>query len=499
MALTHIYRQVPPASIKIERDERQRREIDTADLEESIKRRGVLNPIIVDERADGLFLVAGERRLTACLRLGLERIPCRYLRDMPVIERQIIELEENLKRKDLPWRDETSAIVKIHQLYIAEAAAKGCEWFQQQTADALGMDHSWISVYLRVGRELDNPRIATAPGLRPAYNILVRLDERKMSDAMSEILEATESVLAPQEPGAEPGADSQESSTESQKSHVDTAASASLSTSCPTSTPIPRTTSVPVRAFIPAEESILQESFLSWAPSYSGPKFNLLHCDFPYGISVFDGKQGGGSGQGTYTNEEQKALQETRLYDDSPEVYWDLCKCLCENLDRIMAHSAHLVFWLSFDHETYIRTRAFFAQNAPSLVFSRTPLVWLKSDNRGVLADPKRGPRHIYETALLASREDRFIVKAVSDAYAGPSDKTFHTSTKPEPMLRHFFQMLVDNDTRLLDPTCGSGSALRAAESLGARHVLGLELSSEHCASARTALKQFRVMRSLVP
>jgi len=41
-------------------------------------------------------------------------------------------------------------------------------------------------------------------------------------------------------------------------------------------------------------------------------------------------------------------------------------------------------------------------------------------------------------------------------------------------------QMFVDENTTLLDPTCGSGSALRAAESLGARHVLGLEKDEEY-------------------
>jgi DNA modification methylase len=52
-------------------------------------------------------------------------------------------------------------------------------------------------------------------------------------------------------------------------------------------------------------------------------------------------------------------------------------------------------------------------------------------------------------------------------------------SIKPEPVLREFFRMFVDEFTTMLDPTCGSGTALRAAEGLGAKRVLGIEIDKE--------------------
>lgn len=51
-------------------------------------------------------------------------------------------------------------------------------------------------------------------------------------------------------------------------------------------------------------------------------------------------------------------------------------------------------------------------------------------------------------------------------------------SIKSEPMLRQFFGMFVDDSTSFLDPTCGSGSSLRAAAGMGARLVRGLEVNS---------------------
>ena len=70
-------------------------------------------------------------------------------------------------------------------------------------------------------------------------------------------------------------------------------------------------------------------------------------------------------------------------------------------------------------------------------------------------------------------------------------------SEKPEPMLRHFFGMLVDENTVLLDPTCGSGSALRAANSLGARFVLGLERNAEFAGIAQDALARARKLKEV--
>ena len=56
-------------------------------------------------------------------------------------------------------------------------------------------------------------------------------------------------------------------------------------------------------------------------------------------------------------------------------------------------------------------------------------------------------------------------------------------------------EMLVDDTTLMLDPTCGSASSLRAAESLGAKQVLGLEIDQQYIEPARLALKHARQKR----
>ena len=64
-------------------------------------------------------------------------------------------------------------------------------------------------------------------------------------------------------------------------------------------------------------------------------------------------------------------------------------------------------------------------------------------------------------------------------------------------MLKHFFEMFVDDTTKMLDPTAGSGNALRAASSMNAKLVVGLEINPEICDAANLAYAHDEKMRTL--
>jgi DNA modification methylase len=161
-------------------------------------------------------------------------------------------------------------------------------------------------------------------------------------------------------------------------------------------------------------------------------------------------------------------------------------------MGTLVGGSAHIVCW--YQAGKYMETYEFWKQHAKQygLTVFDVPLIWFKSDGSGVVSDASRRYRHVYESALLISRGDRKIVRTVADVYAAPVSRNLHPSEKPEPMLRHFFRALVSNTTRLLDPTAGSASALRAAESLGAEFVFGLEKDPEFHKLATEELDRFR-------
>jgi hypothetical protein len=227
-------------------------------------------------------------------------------------------------------------------------------------------------------------------------------------------------------------------------------------------------------------ESIIVADFNVWAAEYTGQRFNFLHIDFPYGIGADTFDQGSAPLHGGYS--------------DTPYDHERLCNSLRTNLPRLLSDSCHIIFWFSM--QRYQWTLDFLST---MFKIDPYPLVWVKSDNSGILPDPERGPRRIYETAFFGSRGDRKIVRAKANAVSLQSDKEFHMSVKPRDVLSYFFQMFVDNTTRMLDPTAGSGSSLRAAEALGANYVLGLERDPEFVRLANQRLDTQRKQRKIAP
>lgn len=411
------FRSLEISSILVNREARQRKELpEIPNLALSIKLRGLINPILVQR--DSMLLIAGERRLEACRSLGWTHIAAQFEDEAEESSLKSLELEENIRRVDLPWQDQCLAIHEYHVIQLS----KDPSWSQPKTAVALNMSENDLLRKINIAKEIigGNTRVLEAPKLSTAIGITSRALERK---AQAE----AESVKTMFEAKPE--------------------------------------TKV---------ESILIADFNEWAKSYDGPRFNFIHCDFPYGIGADKFNQGSAPLHGGYS--------------DSEADYWRLCATLRDNYSRIATDSAHLVFWFSM--KFYTETLKFFS-NSP-LELNHLPLIWLKSDNTGIIPDPQRGPRQIYETALFGASGDRKIVRSKSNAYAGPTSKDIHMSIKPQEMLQYFFEMFVDSNTRMLDPTCGSGGALRAAEALGATSVLGLERNEEFALSARTALEKSR-------
>lgn len=432
------FRNVSISDIIIDRENRQRKELkNLPELAASIKTVGLINPPVVDKN---MVLIAGERRLTACRDiLGWSAIPVQFAEDLPADQLYLIELEENVKRDDLAWQDNCLAV----ETYHAMRAKLENEWNVKATATALGISQSEVSERRSVAAALieQDPMVLAADKYSVARGIVQRKNERKKASAIDKLQALTESKEA--------------APVQMSEEELSTLSTEDLET-------IMAVVQEPAVPFLNA-------SFTEWAPLYTGPKFNFIHCDFPYGVAADKHNQG--------------AAQAFGGYADSAEVYWSLLDTLADSMSNVVADSAHCMFWFSMDyyHETKEKLSAMGWTVNPFV------LVWLKSDNSGILPDPKRGPRRIYETAFLCSRGDRLIVQAVANAVALPNVKEIHMSEKNPEMLRHFFRMFVDESTMMLDPTMGSGNAVRVAEAMGAFSSLGLEISSEFFDRAKAA------------
>lgn len=81
-------------------------------LAQSIRRDGIINPLLVRRKGGGLELVAGERRLLAAQEAGLDQVPVviRELTDEKTLELALIE---NIQREDLNPLDEAEAYQQL--------------------------------------------------------------------------------------------------------------------------------------------------------------------------------------------------------------------------------------------------------------------------------------------------------------------------------------------------------------------------------------------------
>jgi ParB family transcriptional regulator, chromosome partitioning protein len=108
-------REIPPDLIQPNARQPRRTfdQAQLAELAESIRTRGVLQPIVVRPLAGGSFeLVAGERRLRAAQMVELETIPA-LVRDTDDWERLDIALAENMARVDLNAVEEARACAML--------------------------------------------------------------------------------------------------------------------------------------------------------------------------------------------------------------------------------------------------------------------------------------------------------------------------------------------------------------------------------------------------
>jgi len=115
-------------------------EEDLASLAGSIRRSGVLEPLVV-RRRDGTFeLIAGERRLRAAKMAGLTRVPI-HLREVSDREMLQLALVENIQRKDLNPMEKARAFRQLLQLNA---------WTQEQAAEALSLARPTVANFIRL-------------------------------------------------------------------------------------------------------------------------------------------------------------------------------------------------------------------------------------------------------------------------------------------------------------------------------------------------------------
>ncbi len=159
-----------------------------AELAQSIRQVGLLQPLLVRKVADGYELVAGERRLRAVASLGMEKVPCIVQQEIVDETSAMMALIENLQREDLHYLEEAQCYQSLIETYRLT---------QEELAQRLGKSQSSIANKLRLLKLSDEVKTAMTDARlseRHARALLRLPDDKARLDAVDKVAEKGLSV-----------------------------------------------------------------------------------------------------------------------------------------------------------------------------------------------------------------------------------------------------------------------------------------------------------------
>ena len=148
------------------------------DLASSIKKYGIIQPLLLKKKEDKYEIIAGERRFRAAGLAGLERVPA-IVKDISDDESSRIAIIENIQRKDLNPVEE--AMSYRHLLDSQDLT-------QKELADEIGKSRQYIGNTIRllnldprVLKLLEEERISTSHGKKL---LSIKDGEKQYKEAM---------------------------------------------------------------------------------------------------------------------------------------------------------------------------------------------------------------------------------------------------------------------------------------------------------------------------
>lgn len=386
------------------------------DLAESIKDKGVIQPITVNEKME---LIAGGRRVTAAKLAGLTKIPA-LIRDQSEMENadvdlREIELVENVMRKDFSWSEHAKLIAEIDNL----CRMKNVDWSARKTAKLIGDSHP-----MNVNRSLQ---------LADALTAMPELAQAKTQDDAIKLIKKVEEQAVTQELRRR-----QEVTHNEGLRDVLTLAKSNYHVG-----------------------DALKE--MAALPSGAG-NVHFIEIDPPYGIELNDQKKGGGDKAATYNEvprDEYAGFMNSvafETYRIAPANCWMIC-WFGPTHHQLVLDALRNNKWL-VDEIPAIWNKGFGQTMAPDVYLARSyePFFICRKGNPAL---NKRGRSNVFDFNPV------------------PGMKKYHPTERPVNMIEEILETFVGINSRVLIPFLGSGATLRAVYNMGSTGW-GYDLNPEY-------------------
>jgi len=421
--------EVSPLEVFV-REDRHRKLFNKKKMDEliaSIKALGQLQPgICTFNEESRLELVIGERRLRAC---GALELPFLYLlkEDLDSFTLELVQLEENIKRSDLDWKEECAAKEKVHKLFQARFGESGAGsaggHSLADTAEYLGesktVTHEDIELAVWM-REI--PEVAAAPNKTTAKKIVERLTQTvKRGIALDEAIA---------------------SASESNAISVDSL----IESSTPTSS----TLSSGEKCLLEYDRRCLLGKMEDRLADFKDKSFDIVLFDPPWGVDLSKvSKKGGG----------------TQDYDDEAESFDANIGTWLQLIYTKMKPDSHLYMFFAIRYHRQV----YDILELTGFETNRMPLIWHKKGAH-VTRNPKLWPGRSYEPIAFARKGNKPLAlmgqpDVIITPMPTPAIKGIHPSAKHPMVYRELLERSAEPGNAVLDPMAGSGMAGVAADS----------------------------------
>jgi DNA modification methylase len=397
-------------------------------LATSIKRFGLIQPIILGHIGDEVVLIAGGRRLTALRRLSYNELQhgIQFVWKDEVNENEdkrlrfkSMEIEENIRRKDLSWQEQIEGKRQLLQIMqqLHGVAKPGTTYKDEKgfgtnrLAAMLGEAQSNTSRDLQLAEALTQ-----IPSLRNADTKSQAYSQLKVFSRVIHLHNAAKATAKQQATNGE--------------------------------------------AAKPQSWTLIEEDFRTSPGNknrLSSNTVDLVWTDLPYGTDSED-----------VDNFGTRGIAYPSGYSDSLESVKKMLPALAQESFRVLKNDSYAVFCFSFmfyhDLCTSLRDAGFTVDNVP--------FIWQKNTN--TTRQPTCTYGHAYEPILVARKGNAVFIRPGQQNIVNipaPQNR-LHVVERPIELIEKFIKDTVVEGSTIVDWCAGTGTTGVAAHNLGMRSIL---------------------------
>ena len=398
-------------------------DVEWTDFKKDIENNGLISAIAVKRVGDRYELLAGGRRLQACTELKHETINATiYTGEIDEADMVIIELNENLKRKNLLPREESEGKKKLLEALQSKYGEK-----RNSKPGAVGVSMS--DAARMIGESVAN--FSRDVQLAEAFNIMPELEDAKTKTEAFRLAKRNIQKLK-----------NYKAVKEIEEKEKDLG--------------------------ITKEKVLVNyyhvEDFFEGVAKVANGIVNLVEIDPPYGIDLREKKKG-------------NDIKTTDYNEVAPDDYEKFMRKVLAEAYRIAKPNAWLILWVAI--EPWFESIYQWATDA-GWVGRRIPGIWYKYNGQ-----TKNPATHLGSAAefffYMRKGQPSLAVEGKTNVFAykpvSPTKK-IHPTERPIEMIQDVLETFVHPGALICVPFLGSGNTILAADNMKCR-AWGYDLSQE--------------------